>query len=37
MDNKQVLEKVKRLLALSDKTKNNSKPEVAAALLKAHK
>lgn len=36
MDNKQVLEKVKRLLALSDKTKNNSETEAEAALLKAH-
>ena len=36
MDNKQVLEKVKRLLALSDKTKNESEAEAEAALLKAH-
>ena len=36
MDNKEVLEKVKRLLALSDKTKNNSEAEAEAALLKAH-
>ena len=36
MDNKQVLEKVKRLLALSDKSKNESEAEAEAALLKAH-
>ena len=36
MDNKQVLEKVKRLLALSDKSKNDSEAEAEAALLKAH-
>lgn len=36
MDNTQVLEKVKRLLALSDKTKNESEAEAEAALLKAH-
>ena len=36
MDNKRVLEKVKRLLALSDKSKNESEAEAEAALLKAH-
>lgn len=36
MDNKQVLEKIKRLLALSDKSKNESEAEAEAALLKAH-
>lgn len=36
MDNKRVLEKVRRLLALSDKTKNESEAEAEAALLKAH-
>lgn len=36
MENKQVIEKVKRLLALSDKAKNASEAEAEAALLKAH-
>ena len=33
---KEVLEKVKKLLALSDKSKNTSEAEAEAALLKAH-
>ena len=36
MDNKQVLEKIKKLLSLSDKSKNASESEAEAALLKAH-
>lgn len=36
MDNKQVIEKIKRLLALANKEKNTSEAEAEAALLKAH-
>lgn len=36
MENKNVVDKIKRLLALSDKGKNTSDHEAEAALLKAH-
>lgn len=36
MDNKEIINKIKRLLALGDKTKNSSEAEAESAMLKAH-